>query len=74
MKTNKTTQEYIGYLLSIANSVLWDNSSIAYPKDVKAFEKAEKIVSELFEREINKNQNRKNGHRSCFDDIGSEEE
>ena len=70
MKTNKTVQEYIGNLLSMAQAYLWDNQVMEYPNDEKSFKIAEEIVSKIFDREINKNENRINGMEAHFDDIG----
>ena len=72
MSRNKNVQQYVGYMLSMANATLWDNSAIAYPLDQEAFEKAEEIVRNLFTREIEKNQNRIDGAYGFFDEIGKE--
>ena len=68
----KNTQQYVGYILSMARAITWDNSAMECPNDEASFERACEIVSNMFEREISKNPNRLKGMESHFDDIGSE--
>ena len=70
MKTNKTVQQYIGYMLSMAEALLWDNSAIEHPADEESFETARQIVEKIFDRELLKNQNRIDGYQNSFDVIG----
>jgi hypothetical protein len=70
MKTNKTVQQYIGYMLSMSQALLWDNSAMEAPLDEKSFETAQDIVSKIFERELYKNKNRISGAEGHFDEIG----
>jgi hypothetical protein len=72
MKTNKTVQQYIGYLLSLSEALLWDNSSIECPLDEESFEIAKDMVEKIFDRELLKNQNRIDGYESNFDEIGAD--
>ena len=70
MKTNKTVQMYIGYMLSMSQALLWDNSAMEAPSDEESFKTAQDIVSKIFERELYKNKNRIAGMEGHFDDIG----
>ena len=70
MRTNKTVQMYIGYMLSMSQALLWDNSAMEAPLDEDSFETAQDIVSKMFERELYKNKNRISGMESHFDEIG----
>lgn len=70
MKTNKTVQMYIGYMLSMSQALLWDNSAMEAPLDEESFKTAQDIVSKIFERELYKNKNRISGMEGHFDEIG----
>lgn len=70
MKTNKTVQMYIGYMLSMSQALLWDNSAMEAPLDQESFKTAQDIVSKIFERELYKNKNRISGMEGHFDEIG----
>lgn len=69
MRTSKTTQQYIGCILSIARATLCDHPVWAEAQDEEALEEAIQIVSNLMLREASKNRSRGEGFLLHVSDI-----